>query len=228
MKRTFEKRRRARSSTLAHRPAPRAAPPEGTRDVILQAALRVLGRDGFPALTARNIAREAGTNLALLNYYFGTKDGLLLALFDVLDADRIARQRALYADPAQTLSEKWRRAVEFYRTDLADGYVRVLQELTAYAYSNDRVRVRLREHTRTWRGVLVEAARAHLPALGIDLEPEIVANAVGSFWLGMETQHLTGITEREGMFFATLDRIGEWIQERERRGGKRNARARAD
>jgi hypothetical protein len=44
----------------------------------------------------------------------------------------------------------------------------------------------------------------------------------------METQHLTGITEQEGLFFATLDRIGRWIEERERRGGKRGARARAD
>ena len=224
MKRAFEKRRR-RIPAAVHRSARRTPPPEGTRDVILQAALRVLGRDGFPALTARNIASEAGTNLALLNYYFGTKDGLLLALFDALDAERVARQRALYADPAQTLSEKWRRAVEFYRADLADGYVRVLQELTAHAYSNDRVRVRLREHTRTWRGVLVDAARAHMPGLGIDLDPEMLANAVGTFWLGMETQHLTGVTEQEGMFFATLDRIGEWIQERERRGGKRRARA---
>ena len=226
MKRTFEKRRR-RPAAPTHRPARHTPPPEGTGEVILQAALRVLGRDGFPALTARNIAREAGTNLALLNYYFGTKDGLLLALFDALDAERVARQRALYADSARTLSEKWRRAVEFYRADLADGYVRVLQELTAHAYSNDRVRVRLQEHTRTWRGVLAEAAREHLPGLGIDLDPEIVANAVGSFWLGMETQHLTGITEEEGMFFATLDRIGEWIEQRERRRGKRNARARA-
>ena len=228
MKRTFETRRRRRPGGPAHRPTRRISPPEGTREVILQAALRVLGRDGFPALTARNIAREAGTNLALLNYYFGTKDGLLLALFDALDADRIVRQRALYADRAQTLSEKWRRAVEFYRADLADGYVRVLQELTAHAYSNERVRVRLQEHTRTWRGVLKDAAETHLPALGIDLDPTMVANAVGTFWLGMETQHLVGITEKEGGFFATLDRIGEWIRQRERRGGKRNARARAD
>ena len=227
MKRTFEKRRRRPASGSAHRPARRSPPPEGTREVILQAALRVLGRDGFPALTARNIAREAGTNLALLNYYFGTKDGLLLALFDALDAERIARQRALYADPAHSLSEKWRRAVEFYRADLADGYVRVLQELTAHGYSNERVRARLQEHTRAWRGVLRDASETHLPALGIDLDPEMVANAVGSFWLGMETQHLNGVTEEEGTFFETLDVIGDWIRRREARGGKRNARARA-
>jgi AcrR family transcriptional regulator len=226
MKQAFDKRRRKLGAVRRHRPP--APPPEGTRDVILQAALRVLGRDGFPALTARNIAREAGTNLALLNYYFGTKDGLLLALFDALDAERVARQRALYADSARTLSAKWRRAVEFYRVDLAEGYVRILQELTAHAYSNERVRARLQVHTRTWRGVLVEAARTHLPALGIDLDPDMAANAVGTFWLGMETQHLTGTTEEEGNFFATLDRVGEWIEQRERRGGKRYARARAD
>src|SRR5205085_6045010 len=34
--------------------------------------------------------------------------------------------------------------------------------------------------------------------------PRLVANAVGTYWLGMETQHLTGISEEEGTFFATL------------------------
>jgi AcrR family transcriptional regulator len=230
MKRSFERRtpvRKARQvRARPHAPArARGSPPAATaRDAILQAALTVLGREGFASLTARNIAREAGTNLALLNYYFGSKDGLLLALFDVLDADRLARQRAMYAEPAETLSEKWRRAVEFYRADLREGYVRVLQELTAQAYSNERVRARLHQHTSAWRDVLRDAARTYLPALGVDLDPEIVANAVGTYWLGMETQHLVRIAEKEGTFFATLELIGEWIERQERRGGKRSAR----
>ena len=55
-----------------------------TRDAILDAAFAILARDGYEALTARNVAQEAGTNLALLNYYFGGKKGLLLALYDRL------------------------------------------------------------------------------------------------------------------------------------------------
>lgn len=201
----------------------------GTRDQILRAAVRVLARDGQPALTARNVAAEAGTNLALLNYHFGSKERLLLDLFEVLNAERLERQRRLYADRAEPLSAKWRRAVEYYRRDLTDGYVRVLQELTAIGYSRPLIGRRVRDRLREWRQLLTEVAREALPELGIAADPSYVASAVASFWLGMETQHLIGSTEAEGKFFAILDEIGEWLERRERRarGGRRHARARA-
>ena len=49
---------------------------------LLEAAKRVLRRDGFRALTFETIAREAGENPALIRYHFGSKAGLLTALVD--------------------------------------------------------------------------------------------------------------------------------------------------
>jgi AcrR family transcriptional regulator len=186
-----------------------------TRDAILQAALRILARDGYTALTARAIAAEAGTNVALLNYYFGSKRRFLPELFDAIDAGKLARQRAMYADPAASLSAKWRQAVAFYRQDLADGYVRVLHELYALGYTNPEVAARIQGRLNNWRALLEEVARRYLPALGIPLSPELVASAVASFWLGMEVQHLAGASEEEGRFFAVLDAIGDWLEARE-------------
>lgn len=229
MKQTFDKigRRRAAARAPA-RPRARRAPTEDTKDAILQAAKRVLARDGFPALTARNIASEAGTNLALLNYHYGTKERLLVALFDALNAERLARQRAMYAVQPEPLSAKWRKATEFYRQDLAAGWVRVLNELIAHGYSNPRVGKLAREQTWQWRSLLAGAAREGLPALGIDVPAEYVGSAVASFWLGMESQHLIGASEEEGHFFEILDKIGDWLEAREQRGVKRNARTRAN
>ena len=51
---------------------------------ILDAAKRVLYRDGFSALTFETIAREAGENPALIRYHFGSKAGLLTALVDAV------------------------------------------------------------------------------------------------------------------------------------------------
>ena len=205
-------------------------PTKGTRELILRAAQSVLARDGFQALTARSVASEAGTNLALLNYHFGSKERLLLDLFDVLDAERITRQRDMYGDAAAPMSEKWRRAVRFYRSDLATGYVRVLQELTAHGYSNALVGKRVRRRMREWRQLIEEVARGALPALGIDVDPAKAASAVASFWLGMEVQHTVGETEATGRYFEILNDIGDWLERQERRangGGKRHARARA-
>ena len=60
-------------------PTPRLAP---TAARILEAAKRVLARDGFRALTFANIAEEAAENPALIRYHFGSKAGLLATLVD--------------------------------------------------------------------------------------------------------------------------------------------------
>jgi AcrR family transcriptional regulator len=186
-----------------------------TRDAILAAALRILARDGYTALTARAIAAEAGTNVALLNYYFGSKRKFLPELFDAIDTGKLSRQRAMYADPAAPLSAKWRQAVAFYRQDLADGYVRTLHELYALGYTNPEIAARIQGRLNNWRALLEEVAHRALPALGIALPPDLVASAAASFWLGMEIQHLAGAREDEGQFFAVLDAIGDWFAARE-------------
>lgn len=52
---------------------------EETRKRILGAALAAFGRKGFAAVTTRQIADAADTNLPGLTYYFGNKEGLYLA-----------------------------------------------------------------------------------------------------------------------------------------------------
>jgi AcrR family transcriptional regulator len=47
------------------------------RERIVHAAMACLERDGIDGLTVRSIAREAGANVAAVNYYFGSKDALL-------------------------------------------------------------------------------------------------------------------------------------------------------
>ena len=68
---------------------------------ILEAAKRVLYRDGFRALTFETIAREAGENPALIRYHFGSKAGLLTALVDsVLYQEAVELIEQLTAVPA--------------------------------------------------------------------------------------------------------------------------------
>ena len=49
------------------------------RAEIIAAALSVLAREGLSETTTRKIAAEAGVNQAMIGYYFGGKDELLLA-----------------------------------------------------------------------------------------------------------------------------------------------------
>src|SRR5664279_3207219 len=50
------------------------------RDALLQAAERVLERDGLPGLTLRAVAREAGVSHAAPTHHFGDLTGLVSEL----------------------------------------------------------------------------------------------------------------------------------------------------
>ena len=52
------------------------------KDHILDVAERVFADYGFDGASTRTISGEAGVNMAMLNYYFGSKEGLFLAIFE--------------------------------------------------------------------------------------------------------------------------------------------------
>src|ERR1700678_891 len=73
--------RRARQPPTSRRPG--AAPPYhhgALRDALLEAAERVLERDGVAGLTLRAVAREAGVSHAAPTHHFGDLTGLLSEL----------------------------------------------------------------------------------------------------------------------------------------------------
>jgi len=78
-----------------------AARSHPTRERILDAAERLLAQRGFHGVSIRDITGAAGVDVALANYHFGSKQGLLEAVVmrraEDLNADRLARLDALLA-----------------------------------------------------------------------------------------------------------------------------------
>jgi AcrR family transcriptional regulator len=89
-------RRRRQGTAPARRSAARSLP---TRERILDAAERLFALRGFHGVSIRDITGEAGVDVALANYHFGSKLGLLEAVFlrraADLNAERLARLDAL-------------------------------------------------------------------------------------------------------------------------------------
>lgn len=56
--------------------------PADAADRIVVATLRAIERDGLDSLTVRSIAREAGVNIAAINYYFRSKDDLVALVLE--------------------------------------------------------------------------------------------------------------------------------------------------
>lgn len=59
----------------------RKAPAE-TRERVLEIAERLFAERGLDAVSIRDIIAAAGANLGAINYHFGTKDGLIEAVFE--------------------------------------------------------------------------------------------------------------------------------------------------
>jgi AcrR family transcriptional regulator len=61
---------------------PRQARGIATSDGILRSALRLMAESGYNGVSLRRICLDAGVNLALMNYHFGSKAQLLRAIFE--------------------------------------------------------------------------------------------------------------------------------------------------
>lgn len=75
-------------------------PESNTRERILSAAQNLFAKQGFSITTLRQITDKADVNLAAVNYHFGSKEQLLLAVAG-RSIDRINKQRMVMLDCAE-------------------------------------------------------------------------------------------------------------------------------
>ncbi len=81
---------------------------------ILEAAERLFAEHGFDGTSVRDIAAEAGVNLAMISYYFGSKEGLLGALFTHRISVMGMQMEHALEDDTVTPLEKMERLAEAY------------------------------------------------------------------------------------------------------------------
>lgn len=85
---------------------------DSTRERILRAAERIYAASGFHGMSLRDVTLLAGVNLASVNYHFGSKDKLIVALADRRltpinneRLERLAQLRAKYEKKAIPVNE---------------------------------------------------------------------------------------------------------------------------
>src|ERR1700750_1601343 len=102
---------------------------------ILAAAKSALLDAGYANLATRGIAEAAGVPLSQIHYHFGSKQKLVLAVLEMENQQRLARQAAMYQSNLP-LWKQWQQACDFFDEDLDSGYVRGLMEMTAAGLSD--------------------------------------------------------------------------------------------
>jgi AcrR family transcriptional regulator len=75
-------------------------PSRDTREQILRAALQAFAEKGFDGATTRDIAKSAGVNHGLIQYYFGGKPSLWRAAVDRAFAELESGLDSVASDPA--------------------------------------------------------------------------------------------------------------------------------
>jgi AcrR family transcriptional regulator len=191
-----------------------------TRSRIVEAARRRLLADGFVGLSTRKVAEEAEVPLSQLHYHFGSKGGLVLALFEEENKRRLDRQTRMYAEDTP-LWRRYEQACDFLEDDLESGYVRVLQEMIAAGWSSGQVGDAVRELLGGWFSLLAEVARdaerRHGP-LGPFTADE-VATLVTTSFIGSEALLLLGFDRQLMPIRAALRRVGLVIRALEEGAG---------
>jgi AcrR family transcriptional regulator len=180
-----------------------------TRGTILEAARERLLADGYANLSTRKVAAEAGVPLSQVHYHFGSKQGLILALLEMENRQRLERQQEMYSADAP-LWQRYEQACDFLEDDLESGYVRVLQEMIAAGWSEPAVGAAVRELLLGWYQLLTEVMRRaeseHGP-LG-PFTAEELATLIANSFIGSEAALLLGFDRQTLPIRSALRRVG--------------------
>jgi AcrR family transcriptional regulator len=185
-----------------------------TSVALLEAAKTVLRQNGYSGLSTRDVATAAGAPLSQIHYHFGSKQGMMLALFEYLNEQLLDRQSVMFADAELKFSDQLTRACDYLDDDIASGYVRVLQELIAASWADPAIAKVIRAAIQGWIDLIGEAARKAERGLGGlgPFTPEEVAALISNAFIGAESLYLLGLDSKNIPVRKALRRIADLIR----------------
>jgi AcrR family transcriptional regulator len=153
---------------------------------MIEAALDTLRTSGFKGASARAIARSGGFNSALIFYYFGSLNGLLLAALDHSSEQRMARYRAA-AEAADSLEDLAEVALQIYREDVEGGHITVFSELVGASLSHPELGPEIVARAQPWLDFVEETINKVVAGTPFEqiVPAREVAYAVIAFYMGL-------------------------------------------
>jgi AcrR family transcriptional regulator len=81
---------------------------------IMEAAEELFAEKGFDGTSVRDISDKAGVNLAMISYYFGSKEKLLESLFTYRAENSVLKVESLLQDKASAPLQKVYHLIDYY------------------------------------------------------------------------------------------------------------------
>ncbi len=159
----------------------------GTKERLVDGAVRVLGSEGLAGASARAIAAAAGVNQALVFYHFGTVDQLLSVACRQATESRVALYQERFA-AVRSIGELLDVGRQLQRTERAEGNVAILAQLLAGAQTDERLAPAVKAGLDLWiaeiESVLGRLTAASPVADLVDVPG--LARIVASTFIGLE------------------------------------------
>jgi TetR/AcrR family transcriptional regulator len=193
-----------------------------TEERFLDAAERLLVEVGYAAITTRRLAEEAGANLGLVHYYFGSMEELFVQVLERFTERLIDRQREMYASGAPYL-EKWREAMRYLDADRP--YQKIWWELQAMAWNRPEFRPRVARVLAAWSDAMRDAVKEALSRYGLDRGPlslDAWVALIVTMNEGIILERLSGIDRGHADLLAGVER---WLEAMEARAQSAETRS---
>ena len=209
-------------------------PPRERKDpekALLDAAERLLERDGFTGISTRNVAREAGINPALVHYYFNSIEDLCAHVISRFSEDLIERQRQIFTSDS-TLAKQWRLATEPLRSNVGRRRMKVWFELSAMAVNQPALLRRMVEINAEWRRIIRDAVEREAERRGGDglgqFNAEATAALMSVVLKGLYWENLQEFHEGHDELIAAADQLLSSFEPVAANGAARPRRKRAE
>ena len=182
-----------------------------TRAALIAGAIATLREAGFAGASARQIARRAGCNQALIFYHFGSVPDLLVAALEEISAQRMAAYRGLL-DRTGSIADLVDAARAIFVEDLDAGHVTVLVEMISGAQSVPGLGERIKACLDPWREFAELAVRDVLASAPVEIPADHVAHALVAGILGLELlAHLDGDRTAALALFDQVRAVGDLL-----------------
>jgi AcrR family transcriptional regulator len=169
------------------KPSSTRVPRAEARQRVIRAAFDTLRAEGFSGTSARAIAATGGFDQALVFYYFGSVNDLLLAALAYSSATQIREYEEALED-ITSLPALFDAVSTRFERDLASGHVRVLAELVAASAADRRLADAVGAMVEPWVDLTKQTVDRILgnTVIGTFIPSEQIAFAVVAFFLGAE------------------------------------------
>lgn len=127
---------------------------EETREALIHAGLELFGENGIQGTTSRMLAAAAQTNIAAINYHFGSKEGLYLAVVTSI-AERMDQHLSVITRPEAGLVT----ASQLSPAKAIHIFSQMVDHLAGLMVDSDEVR--------TWARIIVREQSKPTPAFDV-------------------------------------------------------------